>query len=44
MFIDVFYIICSSVRPKEGDAYPVGALPMGTVVNSVEVYPGDGAR
>ncbi|MPC13878.1 39S ribosomal protein L2, mitochondrial [Portunus trituberculatus] len=32
------------VRPKEGDAYPVGALPTGTAVNCVEVVPGDGAR
>nr|XP_027231481.1 39S ribosomal protein L2, mitochondrial-like [Penaeus vannamei] len=38
------YIPRIPVRPKEGDAYPVGALPMGTVVNSVEVFPGDGAR
>lgn len=32
------------VRPKEGDAYAVGALPAGTTVNCVEVVPGDGAR
>lgn len=30
------------VRPAEGDAYPLGALPMGTIVNSVEKYPGLG--
>lgn len=27
------------VRPNEGDAYPVGALPIGTIVNNVERYP-----
>ncbi|KAK3879978.1 hypothetical protein Pcinc_015505 [Petrolisthes cinctipes] len=32
------------VRPKEGDAHPVGALPNSTLVNSIEVVPGDGAR
>ncbi|XP_076045176.1 mitochondrial ribosomal protein L2 [Oratosquilla oratoria] len=32
------------VRPKEGDAHPVGALPIGTIVNCVEKFPGDGAR
>lgn len=30
------------VRPKEGDAYPLGALPIGTQVNCVELYPGLG--
>jgi len=30
------------VRPSEGDAYPLGALPIGTIVNSVEKYPGTG--
>lgn len=28
------------VRAKEGDAYPLGALPVGTMVHCVEVYPG----
>ncbi|XP_046824967.1 39S ribosomal protein L2, mitochondrial [Vespa crabro] len=30
------------VRANEGDAYPLGALPMGTIVNCVEKYPGLG--
>jgi len=32
----------SHVRPSEGDAYPLGALPIGTAVNCVEKYPGLG--
>jgi large subunit ribosomal protein L2 len=32
------------VKASEGDAYPVGALPIGTIVNCVEGYPGQGAR
>lgn len=30
------------VRPNEGDAYPLGALPIGTQVHAVEKYPGIG--
>ncbi|KAI4457771.1 ribosomal protein l2 [Holotrichia oblita] len=30
------------VRPNEGDAYPLGALPVGTEINCVEKYPGLG--
>jgi len=30
------------VRPSEGDAYPLGALPMGTLIHCVEKYPGLG--
>ncbi|KAL0105048.1 hypothetical protein PUN28_016584 [Cardiocondyla obscurior] len=30
------------VRPSEGDAYPLGALPMGTHVHCVEKFPGIG--
>ncbi|CAD1474670.1 unnamed protein product [Heterotrigona itama] len=30
------------VRAFEGDAYPLGALPKGTIVNCVEKYPGQG--
>lgn len=30
------------VRPSEGDAYPLGALPNGTFVHCVEKYPGLG--
>jgi len=32
------------VKASEGDAFPVGALPVGTMVNSVEDFPGNGAR
>ncbi|CAH0553731.1 unnamed protein product [Brassicogethes aeneus] len=31
------------VRANEGDAHPLGALPMGTQINSVEKYPGKGS-
>ncbi|KZC11149.1 PREDICTED: 39S ribosomal protein L2, mitochondrial [Dufourea novaeangliae] len=30
------------IRPNEGDAYPLGALPAGTIVHCVEKYPGLG--
>lgn len=30
------------VRPNEGDAYPLGALPLGTQVHCVEKCPGQG--
>lgn len=30
------------VRPSEGDAYPLGALPIGTQVHNIEKYPGKG--
>lgn len=29
---------------KEGDAYPLGALPVGTLVNNVEIQPGKGSE
>ncbi|KAG5319622.1 RM02 protein, partial [Pseudoatta argentina] len=32
----------NSVKASEGDAYPLGALPMGTLVHCVEKYPGLG--
>ncbi|XP_060706690.1 39S ribosomal protein L2, mitochondrial [Hemiscyllium ocellatum] len=32
-----------AVSANEGDAYPLGALPVGTLVNSLELYPGKGA-
>lgn len=31
-----------AIRPKEGDAHPLGALPIGTEVCCVEKYPGEG--
>ncbi|KAG8232610.1 hypothetical protein J437_LFUL010733 [Ladona fulva] len=30
------------VRPNEGDAHPLGALPQGTQVNNIEKVPGNG--
>ncbi|XP_064473347.1 large ribosomal subunit protein uL2m-like [Ornithodoros turicata] len=30
------------VRPKEGDAHPLGALPIGTIVHNIEKYPNEG--
>ncbi|XP_020652518.3 large ribosomal subunit protein uL2m [Pogona vitticeps] len=33
-----------SVMAKEGDAYPLGALPIGTLINNVESHPGKGAQ
>ncbi|KAJ9590792.1 hypothetical protein L9F63_016178 [Diploptera punctata] len=34
------YIPRIAVRPNEGDAYPLGALPMGIHVHCVQQYPG----
>jgi len=33
-----------AVSANEGDAYPLGALPVGTLVNCLEIYPGKGAE
>lgn len=33
-----------AVAANEGDAYPLGALPVGTLVNNLEVKPGKGAE
>ncbi|KAJ8963841.1 hypothetical protein NQ317_018471 [Molorchus minor] len=38
----VIKIIKDGLRPNEGDAYPLGALPIGTQINCVEKYPGMG--
>lgn len=35
------YIPRIPVRPKEGDSYPLGALPIGSQVHCVEVTPGN---
>ena len=32
-----------SVAAKEGDAHPLGALPVGTLINNLELLPGKGA-
>lgn len=34
--------ITFTVRAQEGDAYPLGALQLGTQINCVELYPGKG--
>jgi len=31
------------IRPVEGDSHPLGALPLGTTVCQVEMWPGEGA-
>jgi large subunit ribosomal protein L2 len=37
--------LCSfSVKAFEGDSHPLGALPVGTLINSVEKLPGSGGR
>ncbi|XP_049926494.1 39S ribosomal protein L2, mitochondrial [Epinephelus moara] len=33
-----------AVSANEGDAYPLGALPVGTLVNNLETQPGKGAQ
>ena len=35
---------CLLVAAQEGDAHPLGALPVGTLVNNVESEPGRGAQ
>lgn len=32
------------MRASDGDSYPVGSLPIGTLVSCLERFPGDGAR
>lgn len=32
------------VAAQEGNAYPLGALPVGTLINNVESEPGRGAQ
>ncbi|XP_032071490.1 39S ribosomal protein L2, mitochondrial [Thamnophis elegans] len=33
-----------AVSANDGDAYPVGALPLGTLINNLESHPGKGAQ
>ena len=37
-------LLYSSVKAEEGDSYPVGSLPLGTLVHCVEMYPGEGGK
>lgn len=32
------------MNPNEGDAYPLGALPKGTLIHCIEKMPGEGAH
>lgn len=32
------------VKPVNGDAYPIGSLPTGTKIHSIEINPGEGAK
>ena len=36
--------IYTSVRSQEGDAHPLGSLAIGTMVNSVQLRPGEDGR
>uniref|UniRef100_H3B6G4 Mitochondrial ribosomal protein L2 n=1 Tax=Latimeria chalumnae TaxID=7897 RepID=H3B6G4_LATCH len=38
------YIGRMAVSAKEGDSHPLGALPIGTLINNLEIYPGKGAQ
>lgn len=33
-----------AVLANEGDAHPLGALPVGTLINNLELQPGKGAQ
>lgn len=35
---------CLPVSANEGDAYPLGALPVGTLICNLESHPGKGAQ
>lgn len=37
---DICKFIYITVRPNEGDAYPLGALPVGTRIHNLEKNPG----
>lgn len=37
-------LICLLVAAREGDAHPLGALPIGTLINNLESEPGRGAQ
>lgn len=42
--VTVLIKFCLLVAPREGDAHPLGALPVGTLINNVESEPGRGAQ
>ena len=40
----LFHLLSVSVKAQEGDAHPLGALPVGSLVNCVEQYKGSGGQ
>lgn len=40
--VETIKVFVITVKPNEGDAYPLGALPIGTQIHCVEKYPGLG--
>lgn len=42
--LHVIVLFYSAVSANEGDAYPLGALPVGTLVNNLEIQPGKGSE
>lgn len=44
VFIQYLFCIYLAVSANEGDAYPLGALPVGTLVNNLEIQPGKGSE
>lgn len=39
-----FFLFYFAVSANEGDSYPLGALPVGTLVNNLEIQPGKGSE
>lgn len=44
VFILFFSMDFVSVKAKEGDAHPLGALAVGTLVHNVEIFPEEGGK
>lgn len=40
----VSFLFYFAVSANEGDAYPLGALPVGILVNNLEIQPGKGSE
>lgn len=40
----IFSLLFSAVVANEGDAYPVGAYPIGSLVHNIEKTPGEGSK